>query len=283
MATTVAGSELPRAIIDGELATETTIKGPRSVATLPDGGFVVVDNEHHILSVGRDGRLTEVPTDALREPAATKITGVVAAPDGRLFIATDERVYLLDPRAPDNVGTVAGTDTRGFSGDGDTAIRAQLQVPMGLALSPQVPTGPVASPLSGYLYIADCENSRVRRIDLASNVIETVAGGGSVNEEGGRANEVGGLSCPLAVAVGPDSAVYINAGGDTVRKVDRQRMTTAAGPLSKPAVIEDGQPATETSFSEIRGIAVDSRNRLYLSEGNRVRRVEEGGRVSTYA
>jgi len=153
---------------------------------------------------------------------------------------------------------------------------------MGLALSPQVPTGPVASPLSGYLYIADCENSRIRRIDLASNVIETVAGGGSVNEEGGRATEVGGLSCPLAVAVGPDSAVYISA-GETVRKVDRQRMTTAAGPVSEPTFTEDGQLATQTSFSEIRGIAVDSRNRLYLSDGNRVRRVEEDGRVTTYA
>ena len=76
--------------------------------------------------------------------------------------------------------------------------------------------------------------------------------------------------------------MYISA-GETVRKVDRQRMTTAAGPVSEPTFTEDGQLATQTSFSEIRGIAVDSRNRLYLSDGNRVRRVEEDGRVTTYA
>jgi len=271
--TTVAGSEVPRAIIDGELATDTTIKGPRHVATLPDGGFVVVDEENHLLSVAPDRRLTQVPTDGLLGPAGSKITGVVAAPDGRLYVATEERVFLLDPRATGNVGTVAGTEEPGFSSDGDAAIRAQLKVPTGLALNVQASS----------LYIADCENSRLRRIDLATNVIVTVAGGGPAYEEGGRASEVGGLSCPQAVAVGPDGAVYINAGGGNVRKVAGQRMTTAAGPVSEPTFTEDGQLATQTTFSEIRGIAVDTRNRLYLSEGNRIRRVEEDGKVTTYA
>ncbi len=272
-ATTVAGSELPRAIIDGELATDTSVKGPRFVATLPDGGFVVVDDESHVLSVGPDGKLTQVATEGRLGPADAKITGIVAAPDGRLYIATEERVFLLDPRASGNVGTVAGTENPGFSGDGDAASRAQLKVPTGLAISPQ----------AEHLYIADCENSRLRRIDLATNVIVTVAGGGPAYEEGGRASEAGGLSCPQAVAVGPDGAVYINGDSQNVRKVAGQRIFTAAGPVEEPTVTEDGQPATQTSFSEIRGIAVDSKNRLYLSEGNRVRRVEEGGRVSTYA
>ena len=74
-------------------------------------------------------------------------------------------------------------------------------------------------------------------------------------------------------------------GNGRIRKISYQRITTVAGPIrdSNTGVTVDGRPAIQTTFGEMRGIAVDDQSRVYLSEGNRVRRIESDGTVSTYA
>jgi sugar lactone lactonase YvrE len=81
-------------------------------------------------------------------------------------------VYLSDPAhevvhraGPDgHVSIVAGTGSRGFSGDGGPATSADLHSPHG-----------VAADTAGCLYIADHNNYRVRRVD-PDGIITTVAG-----------------------------------------------------------------------------------------------------------
>jgi len=64
------------------------------------------------------------------------------------------------------ITTIAGTGTTGFSGDGGLAILAELNDPAGLALD-----------AAGNLFIADRNNNRVRRVDVATGIITTVTGG----------------------------------------------------------------------------------------------------------
>ena len=79
---------------------------------------------------------------------------IVIGPDGKLYIA-DEMNSVI--RAVDLLSgvitTVAGNGTAGFSGDGGPATAAQLHWPGGIAFSPD-----------GYLYIADTQNDRIRRV-----------------------------------------------------------------------------------------------------------------------
>jgi hypothetical protein len=66
------------------------------------------------------------------------------------------------------ITTVAGNGTQGFSGDGGPATSASLNYPWGVTVDRW-----------GNLYIADNRNGRVRKVDAATGIITTVAGGGT--------------------------------------------------------------------------------------------------------
>src|SRR5262249_31319097 len=61
------------------------------------------------------------------------------------------------------ITTVAGTGTKGFSGDGGPATQAQLNEHYGIALD-----------ADENLFIVDRLNARVRRVDARTGVISTV-------------------------------------------------------------------------------------------------------------
>ena len=63
--------------------------------------------------------------------------------------------------------TIAGSGRDEFSGDGGPALEAGLGQPFGLELGPD-----------GALYFCEYSNHVVRRLDLKSNVVSTVAGTG---------------------------------------------------------------------------------------------------------
>jgi hypothetical protein len=64
------------------------------------------------------------------------------------------------------ITTYAGIGTGGFSGDGGSAISAQLNEPYG-----------IATDTVGNVYIADQINNRIRKVST-SGIISTFAGGG---------------------------------------------------------------------------------------------------------
>lgn len=98
----------------------------------------------------------------------------------RLFIADSGHHRILE-------ATLDGAVRRAF-GDGQTGLRdgsadaARFDAPQGMALSPD----------GSSLHIADTGNHAVRRIDLASGAVETVAGTGErgQGEGGGRGTDI---------------------------------------------------------------------------------------------
>ena len=76
---------------------------------------------------------------------------------GNLFIADSwgHRIRKVDA-VTGNISTIAGTGVAGFNGNNIPASSAQLYDPVGLAFD-----------AFGNLYIGDCINERVRKIDMS--------------------------------------------------------------------------------------------------------------------
>src|SRR5436190_15085284 len=73
---------------------------------------------------------------------------------------------LIHPIGAAEIRTIAGNGTKGFSGDGGPAAKAQVNDPFGLTRGPD-----------GALYFCDTDNHRIRKI-APDGTISTVAGTG---------------------------------------------------------------------------------------------------------
>jgi hypothetical protein len=124
--------------------------------------------------------------------------GLAVDQDNNLYIPDfgAHRVRKID--ANGIIRTVAGNGTQGFGGDGGPATSAALWHP-----------SEVAFDALGNMYIADSDNSRVRKV-TPDGIISTFAGNGQIASGGdnGLATQVS-LFLPTSVAVDAQGNVYI--------------------------------------------------------------------------
>jgi len=132
-----------------------------------------------------EGTLTDVP---LAGPRSLEI-----APDGKWYLALREgnSIFVINP-AKGTLKRIAGNGTYGYSGDGGPALSAQFGSLGAGGLTG--PKGLVVSPDGRTMFVADCENHVVRKIDLKTGIISTVAGTG----ERGDGPDGDPLKCKLS-------------------------------------------------------------------------------------
>lgn len=126
-------------------------------------GILSLDTETGLLNALKSSSFEgnkDIWADTMRERR------IFSDPLGNLYLLSESRVFYID-FAKHFVSVVAGTRTKGFSGDGGPATEAQLYWPTSLVLDS-----------TGNIYIADSENQRIRRIDAKTHIITTVAGNG---------------------------------------------------------------------------------------------------------
>lgn len=230
---TVAGTGEPGFGGDGGPAVDAMLYGPVGLAFAPDGSLYIADLANN--RVRKVDATTGVITTAAGGldsggPGIGGFSGdggpavraelheprdVAFAADGSFYIADsrNDRVRKVDPAGI--ITTVAGSDTRGFAGDGGPAVDAQLQRPSGVAVG-----------RDGNLYIADSYNHRIRKLDTATGIIATVAGSGPTGVDAGSYAGDGGpadaarLFDPHGMTFGNDGSLYIaDARNHRVRKV----------------------------------------------------------------
>ena len=269
---TVAGSGTSGFSGDGAAAGAAQLNNPQAVAVDGSGNLYIADRSNHrIRKVDSSGNISTVAGNGTAGSsgdgaAATAARlnspwGVAVDGSGNLYIADgwNHRIRKVDSSG--NISTVAGTGTTSFSGDGAAATAAQLNNPRGVAVDG-----------SGNLYIADTNNSRIRKVDSSGN-ISTVAGGAS--GDGGAATAAQ-LNFPEGVALDGSGNLYIaDTFNHRIRKVDSSGVITTVAGTGTSGFSGDGAAAGAAQLSRPRGVAVDGSGNLYIadSSNNRIRKI----------
>lgn len=180
-------------------------------------------------------------------------------------------------QAEGKVITILGDGKAGYTGDNGPADEAQCEQPFGLVIGPD-----------GALYVCETANHVIRRIDLETNNVTTVAGTGEkgYSGDGGSALEAK-LDEPYEIRFDKQGNMFfVEMLNNIVRRVDAKTgvISTVAGTGEK-GFSGDGKAATEATFNRPHSICFDSAGHLYICDiGNhRVRVVKaETGIVDTY-
>ena len=268
-------------------AVQVNIGQPFGVEAGPDGGIYIAEVEHHriwrvdpksgdakvVVGSGRKGYSGDggpaLEAD-LNEPYEIRFDR-----DGNMyFVERLNHIVRRVDHATRIITTIAGTGEQGFSGDGGPATKAQLRQPHSIALDHR-----------GGLYIADIGNHRIRRVDLTTGIITTIAG------DGERKPPVDGELAAGHPMLGP-RALYVRQHtmwialreGHAVWKLDLKtgRLSHIAG-TGKKGYTGDGGPAAMGTFNGPKGIVVDPDDNIYVvdTENHAIRRIDARTSVLT--
>jgi sugar lactone lactonase YvrE len=300
--TTIAGNGLADYSGDGGPAVLAALNHPIGLALDGAGNLYIADASNYrvrrvhlatgiittVAGNGRNGYSGD--GGAATDARLAYVYSVAVDTAGKLYIGDNNyRVRVVDPNSR-KIETVVGNGNYGYSGDGGPARDAQLSTPMGLALDGH-----------GHLYIADADNQRVRRMDLATSIITTVVGGGTnPRGDGGPATSVS-LALPVSVTFDRDGNLLLvdqsliidpeyyenNIFNNVLRKVDLATgvITTLAGTWNE-GFGGDGGPAAAASLDIPWGVTVDSTGAIYIADtnNNRMRRIDgSSGIITTFA
>jgi len=184
---------------------------------------------------------------------------VAIAPDGMVYVADtfNHRVCRFDP-ATGRVRVVAGTGLAGFSGDGGPAAAATFNQPYCSTLVPDATA----------LLVADIKNSRVRRIDLGSGIVTTVAGNGMAGRpvDGAAALETP-LAGPRAACLAADGTLFIALReGNALVEIKEGVVRTVVNAPGRKGYGGDGGPGREAQLAGPKYVVLDGDGRVLMAD-----------------
>ena len=281
--TTIAGTGVPGFSGDGGPATAAMINAPNGLFLDKAGNLYFADRGNQ--------RIREVDTAGVIHTLAGNGTqgfsgdngpalsaslnqprGVTLDSAGNLYIAdqANHRVRKVDTSG--TITTFGGNGSQGCAGDGGLATSAHLGNPQRLMI------------YQSSLYVSNGGCSRVRAINIGSNIISTVIGstfgfdGNGHDALSSQFNGPAGMLLDNAKA----NVLVVDSGNDQVRAV-----SVATNIVSGIAggYTGDGLKGTKASLNAPENIAFDSKGNLYIADvyNNRVRKVTPTGMISTFA
>ncbi len=201
-------------------------------------GIDFSDDQGWLMPVCSDGLDMSMYLDDGRpamEARLYDLVGLAVDAKGDLYVVDkgSNRVRKIDSRTG-IISTVAGVCRYGYDGDDKPAVRAMLHAPEAVVFD-----------RDDNLYISDTMNHRVRKVDMQTGVITTVAGNG---DSGYEDKNIGG--CGAARFVAKESAGMVKHG--------------------------DGLLAIEAVVNSPVGLTLDSQGHLYICERgeNKIRRLK---------
>lgn len=262
---------------DGRMYGVEYTRGNRLFRIAADGAVEFVAGKFHVSKPGE-----VFPPDQAIAAAAAQFHGlhdVAIGHSGLVYVADtfNHRIRAFDP-ATGTVSVVAGTGVAGFSGDGGQAVAAAFNQAYCGSL---VPDGRA-------LLVADLANARLRRIDLDSCLIATIAGNGGKGKplDGAAAIDTP-LAGPRAACQAADGTIYLALReGNAVVEIKGGGVRTVVNAAGKAGYGGDGGPARDALLAGPKYVSLDRQGRVLIAdtENHCIRRYDPAtGTIATIA
>ena len=278
--TTIAGTGERGYAGDGGPAAEALLSEPFMCAFDAGGNLYVAEAMNHCV------RRVDAATGAIATIAGTGVEGYSG--DGgpateatfnqpySLQVDSNGDVYVVDrlnyvirkvDAATGIISTVTGTGKSGYGGDGGPGTAAQFREPNDCFLDGR-----------GGLLIADVQDQRIRRLDLATGVITTFAGSGAKERSGdGLPATQAGILGARAVCTDSAGNTYIaEREGNGIRKVDASGIMSTLAGTGEFGYGGDGSPAFISTWGGPKAIRCDRDGNLLVvdTENHAIRRID---------
>ncbi len=231
---TVAGNGTEGFGGDGGPAASASLAQPHGICTDYSGNLYICDYKnsrirkvdavtHIITTIAGTGSILHSGDNGLATLAGIPYPVSVCADvfDNLYFVevysSSTCRIRRID-KATGIVATVAGYNSYGYSGDGGPAINASLFDPTGLSID-----------RDGNIYVAEYDDSRIRKIDAATGIINTLAGTGENGYNGDCMAAAGALlNNPVSLCTDGFENIYIaDNANNRIRKIIQSAGTGA--------------------------------------------------------
>lgn len=173
------------------------------------------------------------------------------------------------------ITTIAGTDTSGYSGDGNLSVAAILNKPYKICLDN-----------AGNILFSDCANHCIRKI-TSNGIITTIAGQGIAGFSGNGVPATSAkLNFPYSICVDATGNIFFaDIGNARVRKIDVNGIITTVAGTGYQSYGGDGGLATSADLNGPSGVAVDAAGNVYIGDylNHRIRKVDTSGIITTFA
>ncbi len=285
--TTVAGDGRPTFAGDGGAATRASLYNPGGIALDSSNNLYIADTNNFCIrmvnSQGIISTIAGIPQhggfsgdggSALNARLGGGF-GLTVDTAGDVYLTDTENMRVREVRSNGTITTVAGNGNFRAFVDGTPASNAFLFAPQGVRMDG-----------NGNIFIADTENSSVRRI-AKDGTISTIAGNGK-RQFGGDGGPASLASLDDPASVRPDAAgnLYIaDSDNEAVRKVAPDGTISTVAGNGFQGYSGDNGLATNATLNTPEDMALDNSGNLYISDfGNqRIRRVSPNGTITTVA
>ena len=252
-------------------AANVQLREPFGVEFTPAGEMIVVEMSqgervlrldragvvHHVAGTGQKGFAGDGG-----DPKQAQFNGIhnlTILPDGAVLLADswNQRIRRLDPKLT-KIETWAGNGKKAYEGDGGPAVNAAFGMVIQIA----------ADSKSEFIYVADIASKRVRRINVRSGIVETVAGNGKggVPVDGAKAVD-SPLTDPRAVVPDPQGGFYIlERGGHALRYVTPGGLIKTVAGTGRAGLDGDGGPAISAALNGPKHLCLDRDGTVIIAD-----------------